>query len=344
MIAVLVLSAVCAVAEDDQAETQPSQPTIAILPLESNLKQPENSGELIGQVLSLRIAAEGQYTMVDRSDLDKVIEEQKIRLSGMVDPDEAAEVGNMLGAHLLITGRIVKDAGQLYLFCKAISVETSELKGFFLTLDSDAQLPQITQKLTSRLTQVLPKWSKALIPEREQQTPLAERLKEILDDRKLGKVAVVTTEEHRGTPIIDPAVQTELTRILKEAGVSLVAVPKASRETVLEGVKDYGRLRQQLDGARYLIHGEAFSENAGQVQGLVAAVARVELQIVDLRTEQVFAADSDTARVPDLAPHLAAKTALKHATTQLADKMLPDWAKALPNADEEQEIGSSDDG
>jgi uncharacterized protein with PIN domain len=321
-------------ASDDKA-TQPDddQPSLAVLPLEANLETPKNAGEMLAQVLSTRLAAQGQYTVVDRSDLDRVLKEQEVRLSGLVDPKKATEIGKLIGAELLITGRIVKNENQLYAFCKAISVETSELKGFFITLEGDAKLPQIAQKLSSRLTQSLPKWSKSLIPEPRRRPTLVQKLKQQLQGRVNPKVAVVVTEEHRAPQqAIDPAVQTEISRIFEEAGVSVIAVPEKLREAIISGVNDYGTLAHKLNGPDFLIQGEAFSEAAGEVEGLTVAVARAELKIVDLTKEQVIATDSATARVPDLAEHLAAKSALQQASNQLARKILPDWIDQLPKA------------
>lgn len=319
------------------AATKPTghQPNLAVLPLEANLDKPENAGDMLAQVLATRLAAQGEYTVIDRSDLDRVLKEQEVRLSGLVDPKKAAEVGKLIGAELLITGRIVKNEDQLYAFCKAISVETSELKGFFITLDGQAGLAQIVDQLTGRLTKALPEWSSTLIPEPKRGPTLVQKLKKQLQGRVTPKVAVVVTEQHRAPQqAIDPAVQTEISRLLEKAGVSLVAVPEKLREAIISGSEDYGALADKLAGAGYLIHGEAFSEPAGEVKGLTVAVARAELKIVDLKKERVIVSNSATARVPDLAEHLAAKSALQQAANQLARKLLPGWVEKLPKTDD----------
>jgi hypothetical protein len=310
--------------------------SLAVLPLDANLQKPKDAGAMLAQVLATRLSAQGDYTVVDRADLEAVLEEQELRLAGLVDPDpqKAAEVGKLIGADLLITGRIVENDNQRYAFCKAISVDTSELKGFFITLDADAPLPQIAQTLHHRLKKELPGWARTLIPEAERGPTLVERLASLLDKRVKPKVAVVVTEQHRNVEAIDPAVETELTRILGQAGVSLVAVPEPTRKAILDGSKDYTSLSRKLNGARYLIRGEAFSENAGQVKGLTVAAARAELEIIDLKKGTLVAGDAATTRIPDLANHLAAKSALQTAAQRLAKKMFPDWARHLPETNQ----------
>lgn len=335
MTALVLCQPVDAASADTATQPTDHQPSLAVLPLEANLDKPKNAGEMLAQVLSTRLAAQGQYTVVDRSDLDRVLKEQEVRLAGLVDPQKAAEVGKLIGAELLITGRIVKNEDQLYAFCKAISVETSELKGFFITLDGNAGLPKIAHKLSGRLAEALPTWSKALIPEPKRGPTLVQKLKNQLQERGKPKVAVVVTEQHRAPQqAIDPAVETEMSRILEEAGVSLAAVPAPIRRRIADGPKDCGSLAHKLNGAGYLIHGEAFSEVAGEVKGLTVAVARAELKIVDLKKAQVIATESATARVPDLAEHLAAKSALQKTANQIARKMLPGWIDQLPKGNQ----------
>jgi tetratricopeptide (TPR) repeat protein len=49
------------------------------------------------------------FILVSRSDIDKVIREQKIQNSGLVEPSDAVEVGNLIGAQAIISG----DVGQV---------------------------------------------------------------------------------------------------------------------------------------------------------------------------------------------------------------------------------------
>ena len=45
------------------------------------------------------------FTVISRKDFDKIIAEQKLQKSGLVDPSTAVEIGNLIGAEAIISGR-----------------------------------------------------------------------------------------------------------------------------------------------------------------------------------------------------------------------------------------------
>ncbi len=53
-----------------------------------------------------RIDAKPYFTVINRRDLNKVIKEQKIQNSGLIDESTAVEVGNLLGAQAIISGSV----------------------------------------------------------------------------------------------------------------------------------------------------------------------------------------------------------------------------------------------
>ena len=87
---------------------------------------------------SIALMRTGRFTVVDRSAVDMLLDEQEFSYSGVVDPASAARLGKMLGAEavMLITVSSLKHddffsdspeyrAAQLYI--RLISVETTEL-------------------------------------------------------------------------------------------------------------------------------------------------------------------------------------------------------------------------
>ncbi len=58
----------------------------------------------ISNKLAAKLAQNGYYTVIERSKLEEVMKEQALSLSGMVNEEQAVEVGNMIGAQALITG------------------------------------------------------------------------------------------------------------------------------------------------------------------------------------------------------------------------------------------------
>jgi hypothetical protein len=66
-----------------------------------------------------------KLVVVDRSNLDKIREEQGFQLSGEVDDNSAKSIGKLLGAGAIVTGAFA-DLGDMYsLTLKAINIETA---------------------------------------------------------------------------------------------------------------------------------------------------------------------------------------------------------------------------
>ena len=52
------------------------------------------------------------FTITDRSDLEKVLAEQKLQNSGLLDADDAVEIGNIVGAQAIVSGRVSRPSLQ----------------------------------------------------------------------------------------------------------------------------------------------------------------------------------------------------------------------------------------
>jgi len=67
------------------------------------------------------------YSLVDRTELDRIRSEQNFQLSGEVDDAQAVSIGKMTAARVVVTGRITKIGNIQSLSLRALDVETGEL-------------------------------------------------------------------------------------------------------------------------------------------------------------------------------------------------------------------------
>jgi hypothetical protein len=77
--------------------------------------------------LTLHFVNTRNYTVVDRTDVDKVLKEQNFQMSGYVDDDAFVSIGKFLGATVVITGSISGTGSQKRLIIKAIDMLTSTI-------------------------------------------------------------------------------------------------------------------------------------------------------------------------------------------------------------------------
>lgn len=79
--------------------------TIAVLPF-SGPQGAEFAAELEGILGGISIDDRPFFTLVDRAAIDKIISEQKLSQSGLVDAKSAVQIGQMLGAEGIYTGAV----------------------------------------------------------------------------------------------------------------------------------------------------------------------------------------------------------------------------------------------
>ncbi|MBI4348451.1 MAG: hypothetical protein HY553_16530 [Elusimicrobia bacterium] len=63
-------------------------------------------GALAADALETAVVAAGRLGVVDRRTLAKTLEEQKLQLTGLVDPRQAVRIGRLLGADAVLTGAV----------------------------------------------------------------------------------------------------------------------------------------------------------------------------------------------------------------------------------------------
>lgn len=83
--------------------------------------------ELLDQSALTSLSANTSLTIIDRSNMEKILAEHKLSLSGLVDTNKAIEVGNLLSAEYIITGNIIPMANSVIIFARVINVESSEV-------------------------------------------------------------------------------------------------------------------------------------------------------------------------------------------------------------------------
>jgi len=269
----------------------------------------EKTGAEIAILLNAHLSASPDLFLVERQEIDKLLGEQELGLSGNVTPDTAAKVGALVGAKVLITGRVFESGGKGYLVAKIMGTETGRVFGELVTTRSVQDLDAPVMQLAEKISAVLAKQSEALVTKVETMDARVDRLKKLLAGRTLPAVSVAIVEQHLARPVIDPAAQTELMILLQTLGFEVVPADKIAGRTDV-----------------VTLTGEAFSELGMRRGNLVSCRARIEVILKDT-TGKFVATDRQTDVAIDIAEHVAGKTALENAALKLADRLVPLLAK-----------------
>ncbi len=102
---------------------------MALLPIVGADGSVALNAEYFGERLILAAAAmqPKRFTMVERKDIQKLLEELELQLSGLVDESGIAKLGGFLGADVVVSGSLYKRAEGFELFLKLMRVSTAEL-------------------------------------------------------------------------------------------------------------------------------------------------------------------------------------------------------------------------
>ena len=129
----LILVALCARGMVAQGRGQDARPGIAVMPFDNSGsygQDRENFDALqkgIAGMLISELAGNPAARVVERDEIQKLLEEQNLGATGRVDPQTAAKLGKLVGARYVITGAFIDFYGDFRLDARLINVETSEI-------------------------------------------------------------------------------------------------------------------------------------------------------------------------------------------------------------------------
>jgi len=282
-----------------KADAQPL--TVAILGFETSDVRLQPAAVEVSERLGVLLGHNPSLRLVERTEIDKILGEQTIGLSGLTDAESAARVGLLLGAKVMIMGRVISTSDNTLLVAKVMSTETSRVFGE--TATAGKSLAEPTQELADKISALIEKNHTAFVPKVVTRAERVAALRKLVEGG--GRTVVVSiTEQDLGRPVIDPAAQTEFEKVLMELGFKIFD-PR--------GVASMPSLR---------IVGEAFSQPGARRGQLLSARARVEVRVESMNGS-VLVVDSETATAVDTAEAVAGKTALQEASLSLLERIAP---------------------
>jgi hypothetical protein len=289
-----------------QAEptAKPTPLTVAIFDFESKDEGLREAGPKVSAIINAQLSTQADILLVERAELEKVLSEQELGLAGNVASDQAAKVGSLTGAKVLVTGRVFKVERETYLTAKVIGTETGRVYGELVK--GEASFGPLAEDLAKKIAAAIFHHTDTLLAKPEPQEDAISRLKKLVEKGAKSPVWLSIAERHYGRPVNDPAAQTELGVVLRQCGFAL-AENKSAVTNAIE------------------ISGEAFSAAGPQHGNLISCRARVEIQV--RQGGQLLLVDRQTSVAVDITEQTAAKTALQNAAFQLAERMIPKLAK-----------------
>ncbi len=287
--------------------TTPQFLPIAVFDFESRDEALRDLGSKVATLINVNLSTETNLVTVERAELEKVLGEQELGLSGTIQADSAAKVGHLTGAKVLVTGRVFKADKELIIVCKVIGVETSRIYAEMVKGTAATPLTDLAADLARKIAATVGREGETLVAKAESREEAVARIKKTLADKPLPTISLKIAERHFGGPVIDPAAETEIASILRQCGFTLLSQASAAIPDLV-------------------ISGEAFSAFGLRKGSLISCKARVELKAVRQNGE-IAVVDRQTSVAVDITEQTAAKTALQNAANELAERIIPQLTK-----------------
>jgi len=101
-------------------------PTIAVLNINSSFS--DEKMVVLREKINHEVKDNGTFQLIERSEIDKVFQEQALHQSGVISDETAIEAGNVLGVKYLLLSHLETVKSDLTLSMKIVSVKTGEIK------------------------------------------------------------------------------------------------------------------------------------------------------------------------------------------------------------------------
>jgi len=275
----------------------------AVLNFQDGSNELEGVGASVSALMQVQLTVHSDAMLVERAELNEVLAEQELTLSGGVTPAQAAKVAQLTGAEVLVTGRVFAVQDRIHIVAKVISASTSRVFGATAAYDQGKPLDDAVEKLATDVAKILKEKSADLHGGKSLEERVAANMKVLMENREPGKIYVNIPEAVVSTTVPDPAAATELARTFEQIGWQSV---KSAEEADL------------------VIRGEAFAESAIRRGNLWFTRARLEIKAYDAKNN-VILTDRVVCGNVDLAQTVGAKGALQKSGLLASEPVLKAW-------------------
>jgi TolB-like protein len=147
------------IAQDAQAQNTGDVPTVAVMDFNGLMVADGGNSIPIGKAVSSMLVTEFSgregLKVLERANLQSILTEQKLALSGRVEESSAVEIGKMLGVQYMFYGAVVSMGNQLRVDIRAVNVETTEVVTVLKKNDTPEQLLDVVVWVADEFTKKL---------------------------------------------------------------------------------------------------------------------------------------------------------------------------------------------
>ena len=120
-------------------------------PTSSGIGIDEGTKTAVREIISSVFVNAGEYTIVERSLIERVMQEQKFSISGAVDDSQASEIGRLAGANKIVLSVIAQAGNNTMLSIKFVDVNSASVEKQKTQVTSANRLLDFVEPMTMEL-------------------------------------------------------------------------------------------------------------------------------------------------------------------------------------------------
>ena len=136
------------------AQEEQKQPRIAVLPFEDTNTASKNDGygRAISGMLMTELINGKVFQVVERSEIERMMQEMAFQISGAVDANTAKQIGAILGVDILVFGTVAKFSRLVETDIRLVDTQTGEaLLAENANSNSDEEMRDMVKKLAQKI-------------------------------------------------------------------------------------------------------------------------------------------------------------------------------------------------
>ncbi len=132
---------------------------IAVLDFQMQGEQTNSKdmGKIVAEWLITGLVETGRFDVIERRLLEKLLEEQKLGVTGAIDPTSAAQLGKILGVRIIVSGTVTSLEGYTEINARLINVDSASIiAAEKVRAGSAEKLRDLVTKITEKIALAFP--------------------------------------------------------------------------------------------------------------------------------------------------------------------------------------------
>ncbi len=153
----IALSALLMLTQPAEADFKKTKIAVLDFQMQGEQTTSKDMGKIVAEWLITGLVETGRFDVIERRLLEKIMEEQKLGVTGAIDPNSAAQLGKILGVKIIVSGTVTSLEGYTEINARLINVDTASIIAAEKVRASSAErLRDLVSRITDKIALAFP--------------------------------------------------------------------------------------------------------------------------------------------------------------------------------------------